>query len=211
VNDPLLDSLAFVGAVVAVLVDQRRAVFWACLAVAVCLAPTAAALSGPGAAIILGGAAAAAGIAGESARLLFGRLTRRPESGPLIPVAAPPDSLFGPRSLRAFAALVALPAASWISFNVPVGSIAVVQGLLFPPTFTFLCGAIRLLLARTIGDLAVGVAVIALAVAVGWFLRGGSDPLPAAAGMALLAPLAAVLEEWLGAHRHPAPLSESPG
>jgi hypothetical protein len=113
--------------------------------------------------------------------------------------------------VRAIAAVLALPVASWISFTVPVGSVAVVQGLLFPPTFTFLCGAIRLLLARTFGDLAVGVAVIALAVVVGWFLRGGISPLPAAAGVAALAPLAAAVEQWLTGRHHGAPSAKVRG
>jgi hypothetical protein len=211
VNDPLLDSLAFVGALVAVFVDQRRAVLFACVAVAVCLAPTAAALGGGWAALLLAVAAAATGLAGELAGRLRSWVTPRLGTGPRMPVAAAADSLFGPRSLRAVAALVALPAASWISFNASVGAVAGVQGLLFPPTFTFLCGAIRLLLARNVRDLAVGVAVVALAVAVGWFLRGGSAPLPVAAGVAVLAPVAAVVAEWLGGRDRPDRVPEGAG
>jgi hypothetical protein len=92
-------------------------------------------------------------------------------------------------------------AGSWVSFNVPVGSIAAVQGALFPVAFIFLCGVLRLFLARNLTDLAVGVAVTAVAVGVGWLLRGGSDPLPAAAGVIAIAPVAVAMEAWLAARR----------
>jgi hypothetical protein len=119
---------------------------------------------------------------------------------PLRPVGAN-EGLFGPRSVRVAGGAVALVAGSWVSFNVPVGSIVAVQGALFPVAFVFLCGVLRLFLARSLTDLAVGVAVAALAVGVGWLLRGGSDPLPAAMGVIAIAPVAVAIEAWLAARR----------
>jgi hypothetical protein len=200
VNQPLLDLIAFVAGAVAVLVDRRRAVLAASIAVALGLAPAAALYGGGGAVVVLLGAGAAAAVAGP----LVGAVGARGGPGdgldPLRPVGAH-EGLFGPRSVRVAGCAVALVAGSWVSFNVPVGSIAAVQGALFPVAFIFLCGVLRLFLARNLTDLAVGVAVTAVAVGVGWLLRGGSDPLPAAAGVIAIAPVAVAMEAWLAARR----------
>ena len=104
------------------------------------------------------------------------------------------------------AGVIALIAASWVSFNVPVGSVAPVQGALFPVAFIFTCGVLRVFLARTVTDLSVGVAALAFAVSAGWLLRGGSGPLPDVAGVVALVPVTAALEGWLVArHRSVAP------
>ncbi|HAW09585.1 MAG: hypothetical protein ABSC16_08335 [Candidatus Dormibacteria bacterium] len=199
-NQPLLDLIAFVAGAVAVLVDRRRAVLAASIAVALGLAPAAALYGGGGAVVVLLGAGAAAAVAGP----LVGAVGARGGPGdgldPLRPVGAH-EGLFGPRSVRVAGCAVALVAGSWVSFNVPVGSIAAVQGALFPVAFIFLCGVLRLFLARNLTDLAVGVAVTAVAVGVGWLLRGGSDPLPAAAGVIAIAPVAVAMEAWLAARR----------
>jgi len=200
VNQPLLDLIAFVAGAVAVLVDRRRAVLAASIAVALGLAPAAALYGGGGAVVVVLGAGAAAAVAGP----LVGAVGARGGPGdgldPLRPVGAH-EGLFGPRSVRVAGCAVALVAGSWVSFNVPVGSIAAVQGALFPVAFIFLCGVLRLFLARNLTDLAVGVAVTAVAVGVGWLLRGGSDPLPAAAGVIAIAPVAVAMEAWLAARR----------
>jgi len=203
VNQPLLDLIAFAAGAVAVLVDRRRAVMVACIAVALGLSPAAAIYGGGWAAVLVLGAAAAGAGAGPLAGLVAARMPPRPGLDPVQPVGAPPEGLFGPRSARVAGAVIALIAASWVSFNVPVGSVAVVQGALFPVAFVFTCGVLRVFLARSFTDLAVGVAVIALAVGVGWVLRGGTDPLPAAAGVIAIAPLAAGLEGWLASRRRP--------
>lgn len=199
-NQPLLDLIAFVAGAVAVLVDRRRAVLAASIAVALGLAPAAALYGGGGAVVVLLGAGAAAAVAGP----LVGAVGARGGPGdgldPLRPVGAH-EGLFGPRSVRVAGCAVALVAGSWVSFNVPVGSIVAVQGALFPVAFIFLCGVLRLFLARNLTDLAVGVAVTAVAVGVGWLLRGGSDPLPAAAGVIAIAPVAVAMEAWLAARR----------
>ena len=199
-NQPLLDLIAFVAGAVAVLVDRRRAVLAASIAVALGLAPAAALYGGGGAVLVLLGAAVAA----AGARWLVGVVGARDGPGdgldPLRAVGAH-EGLFGPRSVRVAGGAVALVAGSWVSFNVPVGSIVAVQGALFPVAFVFLCGVLRVFLARNVTDLAVGVAVTAVAVGVGWLLRGGSDPLPAAAGLIAIAPVAVAMEAWLAARR----------
>ena len=199
-NQPLLDLIAFVAGAVAVLVDRRRAVLAASIAVALGLAPAAALYGGGGAVVVLLGAGVVAAVARPLVGVVGAR--RGPGDGldPLRPVGAH-EGLFGPRSVRVAGGAVALVAGSWVSFNVPVGSIVAVRGALFPVAFIFLCGVLRLFLARNLTDLAAGVAVTAVAVGVGWLLRGGSDPLPAAAGVIAIAPVAVAMEAWLAARR----------
>jgi hypothetical protein len=205
VSQPLLDLIAFAAGVIAVLVDRRRAVVIACIAVALGLSPAAAIYGGGWATVTLLGAGAAGAVAGPLAALLASRLTPGSGIDPLQPVGAPPEGLFGPRSARVAGAAIVLVAASWVSFNVPVGSVTAVQGALFPVAFVFACGVLRIFLARNLTDLAAGVAVTAMAVGVGWLLRGGSGPLPAAAGVIAIAPVAAAVEGWLaGSHRRSA-------
>ena len=157
VSAPLLSAAGVIAAVVAMMVDGRRAVAIAVVLLAAGLAPTAATFGGaPG----RGGARrrprsprcswrGAAGWAGRVLPWLSGL-------DPTIPAFAPTDRLFGPRSGRAFGAAVAFPVASWVSFNVPIGQVTVVEGLLFPIAYAWTCGVIRLLLARTVEDLGVG-------------------------------------------------------
>jgi hypothetical protein len=209
-NQPLLDVIAFAVGAVAVLVDRRRSVAVACLVVAVGLSPAAAIYGGGWAAVVVLGAGALGGIAGPLAGVLAGWSAPRPGLDPLQPVGARAEGLFGPRSLRVAAALVVLVAASWMSFNVPVGSVAVVEGALFPVAFVFLCGVLRIFLARNLTDLAVGLTVVSLAAGVAWLLRGGGGPLPDAAGVMALAPTVSAVEGWVAArHRRPAPAVEA--
>ena len=195
-NEPLFDAFGFVAAVVVVLVDRRRAVILAAVAAAVGLAPTTSAFGGIPAALILLLSALGAGVAGSVARALSRRRTG-PGFDPVVPVFTPAQELFGPRSMRLVAAAIALPAASWISYNVPIGATLPVRGLLFPVAFVWAAGAVRLLLARTIEDLATGVAVTGLAGASAWVVRG-FDPLAGELTAAALAPLAAVVADWVG-------------
>jgi ribose/xylose/arabinose/galactoside ABC-type transport system permease subunit len=117
---------------------------------------------------------------------------------PTVPAFTPTDRLFGPRSSRAFGAAAAIPIASWVSFNVPVGQITTaVQGLLFPVAYVWTCGVVRLLVARTLADLAVGVAMVSVATGTAWLLRSGSDSFPGAVLACAVAPLAAFLAGWL--------------
>ncbi|MGD1035038.1 MAG: hypothetical protein ABR977_11475 [Candidatus Dormibacteria bacterium] len=208
-NQPLLDLIAFAAGAVAVLVDRRRAVLAASVVVALGLAPAAALYGGGGAVLVLLGAGAAAAVAVPLVGVVEARGGPGHGLDPLRPVGAR-EGLFGPRSVRVGGGVVVLVAGSWVSFNVPVGSIVAVQGALFPVAFIFLCGVLRLFLARNLTDLAVGVAVIALAVGVGWLLRGGSDPLPAAAGVIAIAPVAVVMEAWLAARRRREPPVPAP-
>ncbi len=200
-SQPALDIVACAGAAVAVMVDGRWAVAVAALAAAVGLLPAAADFGGVGEAAALLGVAAAASPAAWVARAASLRLPRPVRAGAGPARARSADTLFGPRAVRAAAALVVLPAASWVSFNIPVGSVIAVEGRLFPVAVVFAIGAVRLLLARTLSDLAAGVAVIAVGLGAAWLLRGGLDPLPAAVGVACLAPAAAAIAGWVGGRR----------
>ena len=53
-----------------------------------------------------------------------------------------------------------------------------VQGLLFPVAYAWTCGVVRLLVARTVADLAVGVAMVGVATGTAWLLRSGSELVP---------------------------------
>jgi hypothetical protein len=200
-SQTLLDFLAVAGAAIAVLVDGRWAVVLATFAAAAGLVAAATTVAGEPAALILLGAIAMAALIAWTARRLTSRLgaSRARVRGRSTPRRR--EALFGPRSLRLIAAAVALPAASWVSFNVPIGSVTVVEGRLFPVAFVFTIGAVRLLLGRNPTDLAIGVALVALAASVAWFLRGGPDPLPVAAALAALAPAAALVEAWFSGRR----------
>jgi hypothetical protein len=56
---------------------------------------------------------------------------------------------------------------------------------------------IRLLVARTVEDLAVGLAMVSLATGTAWLLRSGTDSLPGAALACAVAPIAALVAGWL--------------
>ena len=114
------------------MVDGRRAVAIAVVLLAAGLAPTAATFGGaPGVAVL--GACAVAAVLLAWGGWLGGRvLPWLSGLDPTIPAFAPSDRLFGPRSGRAFGAAVAVPVASWVSFNVPVGQIADGRGTALP-------------------------------------------------------------------------------
>jgi len=197
VSAPLLAAAGVVAAAVAMMVDGRRAVAITAVFLAVGMAPTAATFGGtPGVAVlgVSGFGAVAFAWAGWAAGR---RLPWVAGLDPSIPALAPSGQLFGPRSIRAFGAAVAVPIASWVSFNVPVGQVAAVQGLLFPTAYAWTCGVIRLLLARNVEDLAVGVTMVSLSTGTAWLLRSGTDSLPGAVLACALAPIAALVAGWL--------------
>jgi hypothetical protein len=197
VSAPLLSAAGVIAAVIAMMVDGRRAVVIAVVFLAAGLTPTAAAFGGgPGVAVLPASAIGAVLLAW--AGWLGGRvLPWLSGLDPTIPAFAPSDRLFGPRSGRAFGAAVAIPVASWVSFNVPVGQITAVEGFLFPIAYAWTCGVIRLVVARTVEDLGVGVAMVGIATGTAWLLRSGADSIPGAALACVLAPLAAFLAGWL--------------
>jgi hypothetical protein len=197
VSAPLLAAAGVVAAAVAMMVDGRRAVAITAVFLAVGMAPTAATFGGaPGVAVlgVSGFGAVAFAWAGWAAGR---RLPWVAGLDPSVPALAPSGQLFGPRSIRAFGAAVAVPIASWVSFNVPVGQVAAVQGLLFPTAYAWTCGVIRLLLARNVEDLAVGVTMVSLSTGTAWLLRSGTDSLPGAVLACALAPIAALVAGWL--------------
>jgi hypothetical protein len=207
----LLSATGVLATLVAIMVDGRRAVAIAVVFLAAGLAPTAATFGGAPGVAVLGGCAIAAVLLAWFGWLGGRVLPWLSGLDPMIPAFAPADRLFGPRSTRAFGAAAAIPIASWVSFNVPVGQIAAVQGFLFPIAYAWVCGVVRLLVARTVEDLAVGVAMIAIATATAWLLRSGTDSFGGAVFACIAAPLAALLAGWLNGRssRRPLPLLEA--
>jgi hypothetical protein len=205
VSAPLLSAAGVIAVAVAMMVDGRRAVPIATVFLAAGLAPTAATFAGAPGAAVLGGCAVAAVILGWTGWLGGRVLPWLSRLDPTIPAFAPAARLFGPRSSRAFGAAVALPFASWVSFNVPVGQITTVGGLLFPIAYAWTCGVIRLLLARTVEDLAVAVAMVGIATGTAWLLRSGTDSFPGAIVACVAAPVAAFLAGWLHGRSSRAP------
>lgn len=212
VSEPLLSLAGVAAAVVAIMIDTRGGTLVALVAVAAGLGPTVA-LTGGGAAVLMLVIAAAAGVGGGIASRLAARsLPWVAGLDPRVPAFAPSRQLFGPRSLRAFAAALAIPIASWVSFNVPIGEVAVVQGILFPIAYVWGCGLLRMVAGRTVQDLAIGVTMIALGGAAAWLIRGGADAVAGATASASLAVLAAVVSGWLaGRHERRAPVSAGTG
>ncbi|HWF58601.1 MAG TPA: hypothetical protein VG520_09630 [Candidatus Dormibacteraeota bacterium] len=210
-NEPLLAGVGFLAAVVVTLVDGRHAVTYAAVAAAVGLMPSVAAFYGADAVLVLAGAAALTGLAGPLSSALAHRVSWMAGVDPLVPVVAGSEALFGPRSIRVAAAVLVLPAASWVSFNVPLGSASTVSGVLFPAALVWGCAGMRLLSARTLLDIAVGVAALGIAVAAAWFLAAGVDTLSGAMTAAAAAPGAAITAGWLrGRHGAARPARASP-
>jgi hypothetical protein len=197
-NEPLLATLGFVAAVVVVLVDGRNAVSWASIASGLGLAPSVAAVYGADGALLLLGAAIIAALAGPLSRAVSHRVSWMAGLDPVVPVVAGPDALFGPRSIRAAAGVAVLPAASWVSFNVPVGTASTVTGVLFAAALIWGCGAMRLLTARTVVDLATGLAALGVGSAAAWLIAGGVETVAGALAALSLAPGAAIIAGWLG-------------
>ncbi|MFN2582817.1 MAG: hypothetical protein ABR498_08775 [Candidatus Dormibacteria bacterium] len=209
VSEPLLSLAGVVAAVVAILVDGRAAVGITLVVIAAGLAPTVAVSSGGPVLLVLAGAALAGLIGGWLSTHAARRLPRVPGLDPRIPAYAPTHGLFGRRSVRAFTAAIAVPIASWVSFNVPIGEVTAVQGLLFPVAYIWACGLLRMVVARTIADLVIGVVMVALAGVAAWALRGGPDTMAGAVASASLAPLAAVVAGWLGGRHARRPAQEA--
>jgi hypothetical protein len=197
-------SLGFLGGLVAAMVDGRRGVRAAALFAGLGLAPAAAQLGGgPGALVpVLGGLSSV--IAGTVAMRAAIGMRWLPGLDPSVPVVAPPAALFGPRSVRAIGAALALPAASWVSLNVPVGGVASAHGAVFAAAYVWFVGCLRLLRARSLEDLATAAAVLGLAAATSWILEAGPGAIPEASAAAGMAPVAAAAAGWLvGRHRRP--------
>jgi hypothetical protein len=197
VSAPLLSAAGVLAAVVAMMVDGRRAVAIAVVILAGGMAPTAATFGGAPGVAVLAGSALVAVLLSWSAWAAGRLLPWVAGLDPTIPAFAPTARLFGPRSIRAFGAALAVPIASWVSFNIPVGQVTAVQGFLFPTAYAWSCGVIRLLVARTVADLAVGVAMVSLSTGTAWLLRGGADSLPGAGLACAVAPVAALVAGWL--------------
>jgi hypothetical protein len=209
INQPLFAGLGLLAAVVVTLADRRNAVSFAALAAGLGLAPSVAVLAGADGALVLIGAGVLAAAVGPLSRAVAHRVSWMAGLDPVVPVVARADALFGPRSVRVAAAVLALPAASWVSFNVPVGAATTISGVLFPAALVWGCSAMRLLTARTLVDLAVGVAGVGVSGAAASLVAGGVGTLAVAAAAASLAPAAALTAGWLSG-RHAAAAAGSP-
>jgi hypothetical protein len=203
-SQALIATIGFLAGLVAAMVDGRRALRIAAVAVGLGLAPTAAQVGGGPAAMVPLLAGVLAALAGTVALRAAIGLRWVPGLDPAVPVVAPPAALFGPRSVRAVGAALALPAASWVSLNVQVGGEATAHGAVFAAAYAWFIGCLRLLRARSLQDLAIAAAVLGIAAATGWLLEAGPGALPEAAAAAGLAPVAAAGAGWLtGRHRRP--------
>ncbi len=209
-NEPLLAGAAFIAAVVVTLVDGRNAVTFASLAAALGLAPSVASLYGADAALVLVAAGLTAALVSPLSRAIARRAGRAAGMDPTVPVVSGAAGLFGPRSIRVVTAVLVLPGASWVSFNIPLGSASTVSGVLFPAALIWGCAGMRLLTARTVVDIAVGVATLGIAAAAAWFICAGVDTMATAVTAAALAPGAALVAGWLrGRHAGAAGLRQA--
>lgn len=197
VDEPLLALLGFVAATVLVVVDGRNAVGIAAMVCAACLAPSVAESTDGTAALVVVAAGLLAAVMVPLGRFVARRTVWLPGLDPVVPVVTVDGSLFGPRSIRVACGAAVLPAASWVSFNVPVGNATTVTGILFPAAIVWSCAAVRLLLARTVVDIAVGVAAVGIAGAVGWLAAEGPTAVPGALAVASLAPALGLAAGWL--------------
>src|SRR5258708_34410557 len=106
------------------MVDGRRSLRAASLAVGLGLAPAAAQVGGGPAALVPLVAGLAAVVAGTVALRAAVSLRWVPGLDPAVPVVAPPAALFGPRGVPAVGARLALPPPSGGSLHVQVGGAA---------------------------------------------------------------------------------------
>jgi hypothetical protein len=202
VSQTLIASIGFLGGIVIAVVDGARAARIASLLAGLALAPAAWSIGGDLAAASLIGAGLTATVASVVTEGVAGRLRVIPGLDPTVPVVAPRDQLFGPRSVRVAGAAVAVLAASWASLNIQVGGAASDQGAVFAASYVWLVGAVRLVRALALEDLAVACVAVSLAGATGWILQAGPSALPEALAGAGLAPIAAAAAGWLkGRHR----------
>ncbi len=174
-DQTLYSSIAFVAAFIVSAVDGRRAVSWSLLAAGIGLVGTAASAAGLDGALFLAGAVAAGALFERTSEWIVRSRWQSSAQDPLREFRSVREKLFGPRSQRVIAAAIAVPSASWVSFNIPVGSVASIQGVLFAPCVLWLCGVFRLVLARTVEDVCAGAGVLFLATAVGWLERTGQS------------------------------------
>lgn len=209
-SQQLIATLGFLGGVVVAMVDGRRSVSIAALAAGLGLAAAAGSVGGSPASLVPLVAGLTAVLLGWIALRAATAMRWIPGLDPTVPVVGPRAALFGPRSVRALGAALALPAASWVSLNVQVGGVATAHGAVFATAYVWFVGCLRLLRARALDDLAAGAAALGIAAATGWILEAGPGAIPEASAAAGLAPVAAAAAGWL-VGRHRRALREPPG
>ena len=202
-TDALVLSLCGLAAgLVVALVDGHRAVPLAATAAGVGLLPTMSAVGGEPATLLMFLAVTGTVVTVLAAEALAVRWPWVAGLDPDVSLFSPPDALFGPRSARLLAAVLSLPVASWVSFNIPIGGIVGVEGLLFASAYVWCCGVVRLVVARTVEDLSVGVVAVALAGASAWLVRGGPGAIDEAAVLVALGPVIGATVGWLSGRHH---------
>jgi len=206
-SEPLLSSLAVLMGLVAMVADGRNAVPIAVATAGIGLAPSAGAAGGDVAMLVLFAAALVAAVGALVVRLIASRALWAAGLDPSVPVFSEGRALFGPRSIRVLAAAIALPAASWVSFNAPVGAVTSVQGVLLPAAYMWLCGAFRLVVARSLADVVIGAALVGMGGGVAWLVRAGPDAFAGLLVGVAIAPAVTLLSGWL-AGRHGRRVSE---
>jgi len=204
----LVSIAGVLSVVVAMLADGRRAVPLVGVVLAAGLSPELLIAGGLPPVFVVAAVGAAALVTHWLGILAGGRVARA-GLDPTIPAFAPPQQLFGRRSVRVAAAALAVPVASWVTSNMPVGEVAAIQGLLFPAAYAWCCGTLRLVVARSLADLAAGISMVAMATAAGWVLRSGTDSLAGALAVASLVPLCALAAGWLGGSHAQRSVSEA--
>jgi hypothetical protein len=193
----LASYCAFVGVAVVLMVDGRRAVAVAAVAGSLGLAPAAAYLGGSVTALIILGVAPITVVVVALSHRLAKIAPETVGLDPDVPMFAQPTAWFGPRSTRAAVGAIALPCASWMSFNVNLGGVAAVAGLGFPAAYAWLCGVGRILVARSVEDVCVGALLIGFGMALAWMIRDGSQSIANYVILLAILPIAGAITGWL--------------
>lgn len=201
-SQTLVAALAAIAGMILAVTDGPRSVRLAAMVSGLALSPVAGSVGGTPAALVLllGGLAAA--LLSTAALHLARRLRPVPGLDPLIPVVAPREGLFGPRSIRVIGAVMALAGGSWASINVEVGGVAAASGAVFAGTYIWLVGVVRLMRARSVEELGVGGVVVSLSIAALWILEAGPGASSGSAVPAALASVIGVSAGWLVGRHH---------
>lgn len=199
---------ACAAAIVVAVVDGRRAVPVAALAAAVVLAPVVVLTSDQSAALVYLAGGVLPTLAYAPTVVVTRRVRWRPGLDATSPLFVRPSALFGSRARRIAGVLFLLPAASWVSLNIPAANVATVAGTLFPVAYIGSSAVLRIFVAQTLEDFLVGVASFCVAASGYWLIRFGSSELPMVIGVELLAGAAAVTSAWAQGRHAPREAAE---
>jgi hypothetical protein len=168
----------FVICVLVMMIDGRGQLMVSTLGAALAVAPALMfALGADAGSIILVGAALI-WICATLAKMTARRSQRSGGLSIKTPITAKAQLMFGPRSVRAMATMVALAGASWVSLNVRVAGQGVAVGAVFAVSFLLLIALMRCLVADSIEDLGGGMVAGAFAASAALMLESGTYHLP---------------------------------